>query len=564
MRKYLTATLSTCLLSATLAGCGEKSQEAQVAEQLNTLLGQMHQLKYADAPSKANALEYTLGKEVDGVKIPGSIRFEAAYLDQALALLPLAEEIKKTGTPLQVQSANTIIGAIRSDEGAFLIDEAERSFQQGVRELIALRSKLGILREIQATDHAVAGDATEIVETYQAGLDVEGTRVAGISELTEQAKAMANLARQAESDFSAYRQKLSALREEAAEYEALELKLVGESRRAQSTDKFDKLDQATAAAQKGENLRAQAQAIEIDAWIADRTANLEQYKHQQLAGEKSANVADLLGKLESFIAQASQDTGISADTDAYVGLKQILDQAKAEAGNSTVKAASFLLALSDYRTASASNAEQRSRLVSAMMADINRYLGVIGTLQMKIAQVKLKQERVADQLAAIEGHRKAVISDFAQAFSEKDTEIEIAGFDRMAASVEVLTQAIEAVKGAGSGHETDLMSLYMIHARALQQQKFSAETYLTLLSSIAEAGPGLLGESFHATLRGRIAGLEARLDQVAEAVAPLQANGDTLAAGLMVGLDPESDRGKLSLAQIDIFQSLIESLAAPR
>ena len=90
MRKYLTASLIACLASATFVGCGEKTQEAQVSEQLEQLLDQMSRLQYADAPSEGNELVYTLGKEVNGVQVPGSTRFEAAYLDQALALLPLA------------------------------------------------------------------------------------------------------------------------------------------------------------------------------------------------------------------------------------------------------------------------------------------------------------------------------------------------------------------------------------------------------------------------------------------------------------------------------------------
>ena len=174
MRKHLTASLSACLVTASFVGCGEKSQDVQVSEQLDTLLDQMSRLQYADAPAEGNTLGYTLGKEVDGVKVPGSIRFEAAYLDQALALLPQAEAIFKNGTPLQKQSASAIIGSIRTDEAAFLIDEAERSFQQGAKDVVALRRKLGLLREIQAIINTVAGDRCLIIVTDRPGLKVYG------------------------------------------------------------------------------------------------------------------------------------------------------------------------------------------------------------------------------------------------------------------------------------------------------------------------------------------------------------------------------------------------------
>lgn len=561
MRKYLTASLSLSLLSATLVGCGEKSQDVQVSEQLDSLLEQISLLQYADAPVQGNKLEYTLGKEVDGVQIPGSIRFEAAYLDQALALLPQAEEIRNNGTPLQKQSANAIIGSIRADEAAFLMDEAESAFQRGSGDVISLRNKLGLLREIQGLNRAVAGDRAEIIETYRNGLDSRGVKIVGINALTEQAQASAELASNANADLAVYKEQFSKLREKVAEYEALELKLVGQARTSQSSDKFDKLDQATAAAKAGKQSQSQAKKVEIDAWIAERVANLEAYKRQQLAGDQGASTSDLLGKLDGFLAKASQETMIPASSDVYLGVKELLAQAKAEAGGSVPKAAAFMLSMSEFSMGEAANQSDRLRLVAAMDDQINRYLGVIGALEMKVAQINLERQRVSDRLAEIERDRQAVIVDFAAAFAEKDAMIQVAGFDRMVSAVQSLTIADQAVQGSGRGFEMELMSVYMLHARALQQQSLSARSYLTTLSSIAAAGPELLGDKLYATITGRVAEMQSLLGEVSTATQALQDNVATLSAGLMSGLDDQSPRAEIVIQQMQVFQALIDSLA---
>ena len=560
MRKHLTASLSACLVTASFVGCGDKSQDVQVSEQLDTLLDQMSRLQYADAPVEGNTLGYTLGKEVNGVKVPGSTRFEAAYLDQALALIPQAEDIVKNGTPLQQQSANAIIGSIRTDEAAFLIDEAERAFQQGAKEVVALRGKLGVLREIQAINNTVAGDRSEIIETYRTGLTVDGAQIVGINGLQEQASAAAELAGKASADLSVYNEQISKLRDKVDEYEALELKLTSQSRSSQSTDKFDKLDQATAAAKEAELAQAQSQKLTIDAWIAERVAKLEEYKRQQLAGTAESSTADLLGKLDSFLAEASTETNIPDSSDVYAGLAQHLSSAKASGGDDVLKAAAFLLAMSDFGMADVPDADERARMVAAMDARINGYLGVIGALEMKIAQIKLDRQRVADKLAEIERDRQEVLTDLTTAFSQKDALIQAAGFDRMAAAIDSLKKAEAAVKGAGSGNDMELMSVYMLHARALQQQSLSARSYLTTLSSIASAGPELLGSALHSTLGVRIEGLQQLLTQVAAGTDELQAAAGVISTNILTGVDAESARGQVAARQMEVYESLIASL----
>lgn len=558
MRKHFIASLSACLVTTSFIGCGDKTQEAQVSEQLDTLLDQMSLLQYADAPIKGNNLAYTLGKEVDGVKVPGSTRFEAAYLDQALALLPLAQDIESKGTPLQKQSANAIIGSVRTDEAAFLIDEAERAFQQGAKHIIDLRSKLSVLREIAALNNTVAGDGAEVIETYRTGLSAGGFDVIGINAMQEQASSAAAIATKASQDLESANKQIEDLREKVAEYEALELKLTGQARSSQSTDKFDKLDQATAAAKEAETAQAQAQKLEIDAWISERVANLAAFKRQRLTGQ--ADASQLLGKLNSFLDAASQETNIPSSSDVYAGVAQILGQAKQGAGSDTAKAAAFLLAMSDFGNAAAVDQDERARLVAAIDKRVIDEIGVVGALEMKIEQIKLERQRVADKLAEIESDRQAVLSDFSAAFKKHDAMTQAAGFDRMTAAIDALKQAELAVQASGNNTEMELMSVYLLHARALHQQSVSARLYRTTLESIAAAGPQLLGGDLHAAITSRVQDMQGILTQVAAASGELQSAANAPTASLQ-NIDAESARGQIASRQLEVYQSLIDSLA---
>ncbi|MEM9345419.1 MAG: hypothetical protein AAGB26_02255 [Planctomycetota bacterium] len=560
MRKYLTASLSTCLVSACLVGCGQKSQEVVVSEQLESLLDQMTRLQYADAPSTEDR-PYSDGTEVNGVMVPGSTRFEASYLDKALALLPQAEEIKQNGTPIQMESANAIIGSIRIDEASFLIDEAERSFQASAKEVVALRNKLDVIREIESLKSTVAGDRTEVIETYQAGLRAGTANIIGIDGLKDQATTFGAEATTASADLAKQNEEISKLREQVAEYEALELKLIGEARSSQSTIKYDKLDQATAAAKEAETAEMLAQKTEIDAWISQRVSTLAEFKRQQLAGDKQGSTAGLLAKLDGFLADASQSTNTPSGNEAYDGLAALLAEAKASPGNDATKAAAFLLDMSEYSTEAAPNTDERKTLVMAMDQLVNGYLGVIGTLEMKIAQIRLERQRVSDRLAEIDQDRAAVIAEFEAAFAEHDAMIQAAGFDRMAAALESLKLAEEAVQGSGRGIDMELMNVYMLRARALQQQSVSAQLYSTTLSSIAGAGPELLGTNLHTAISSRALEMQNLLAEVKAAVGELQISASTPAAAL-AGLDPATTRGEIATRQMEVYDGIMTSLGA--
>lgn len=560
MRKHLTASLTACLLSASLVGCGDEPKDVQTSKKLDALLEQMSLLQYADAPVQGTELAYTLGQEVDGVKVPGSTRFEAAYLDQALALLPLADEIKAEGTDLQIQSVNAIIGSIRTDEAAFLIDEAERAFHAEAHNVVALRHKLGVLRNIQALNQSVAGERDEVIETYRTGMSIGGATVIGINGLEEKASAEASIASQASQDFAKYNDQIADLREKVSEYESLELKLTSQARSSKAPDKFDKLDQATSAAKEAQLAQAEAQKFEIDAWIAERTANLAEFKREQLAGEKQSTTAGLLAKLNGFLDQASDETNIPDSSGAYAGVAQALEQAKSESGGDTNKAAAFLLSLSAYATTAAPDLNDRVRLVNAIDEQVNDYLGVIGILEMKIAQIKLDRQRVADKLAEIEQDRQDVIDEFAADFEEYDKTMQATAFDRMAKAIESLKIAQQAVEGSGNAMDMELMSIYTLYARALQQQSVSARIYMTGLSSIAAAGSELLGSDLHDTLLSRIEDMQELLDDVSAAAGVLQAEAGLTAANVVSGVDTESSRGQIATNQVDVYDALIASL----
>jgi hypothetical protein len=559
VRKYLTASLIACLVTTSLVGCGEPSQESQVSDQLETLLDKMSQLQYADAPIEGNELVYTLGKEVNGVKVPGSIRFEAAYLDQAKALLPLAQDIKDKGTPLQKQSANAIIGSIKTDEAAFLIDEADRSFLRGAKQVVDLRSKLAVLREIRDLNSAVAGDGSVVIETYRTGLRAGRYEVIGINAMQENANAAAQAASKASQDLASYNKQIEELKEKVAEYEALELKLSGEARSAQSSARFDKLDQATAAAKEAEQAQADAAKLEVDAWISERVAKLAEYKRQLLDGAADATTAGLIGKLSGLLQAAGEEANVPSSSDVYGDLAQLLADAKQTSGDDMMKSAAFLLAMSDYATATgAPNLDQRQQLAAALDKRVVNEIGVIGLLEIKIAQIQLERKLVADKLAEIAADRDDVISEFSAAFAERDAMIQAAGFDRMAQAIETLKEAEEAIKGSGRNVNLELMSAYTLHARALQQQSVSAKMYSTTLSAIAAAGPELLGSELHGMISGRVEDMNGLQGEAKAAVADLEAQASETISGLST--DAESAEGKVATRQLAIYQSLVANV----
>ncbi|MGB0767945.1 MAG: hypothetical protein ACPGYV_09570 [Phycisphaeraceae bacterium] len=557
MRKPLTASLLTCLVATGLTGCGDKSAEKQVSEQLEELLAKLDQLEYADVPSEGNQLTYTLGAEVDGVTVPGSPTFEAAYIDQALTLLPLAKEIESKGTPLQKQSANAIIGSIRIDEAAYLIDAADYAFQRGAGEIVGLRSNIGVLREIELLDDAVSGDRSETIRVIEEGLRDGSVSIVGTNQLKAESASAASAAETAGKAVADINEKIESLRAQVAEYEALELKLSNEARSSQGGTKFDKMDQATAAARVSQIAQAEAESLELDAWINEQTARLGQLKAERLSGTGSPS--DLLAQLDAMLRAAADAVNVSTSSDTYTVLAGELTDAKAAPGGDAQKAAAFLLALSEYVNAGAVDADERTNLFNALNARVNDAIGVIGQLEMKIEQVKIEQRLVADKLAEIEKDRQSVLADFAASFAEQDALIQAAGFARMDAAIASLEEAETAIQGSGNNNALDLMGVYILHARVLHQQSLAAKSYLTTLNSIASVGPEILGGDLHSTLTARAAEMQTRIDNAAASGSELAADAAAPQSQL-AGLDPETKAGQVANEQMDIFDNLLAEL----
>jgi hypothetical protein len=190
---------------------------------------------------------------------------------------------------------------------------------------------------------------------------------------------------------------------------------------------------------------------------------------------------------------------------------------------------------------------------------VNSYLGMIGSLEMKIAQIKLDRQRVSDKLAVIDQDRQQVLTDLTAAFAQRDTMLQATGFDRMASAIISLKLAETAVKASGDGTDMELMSVYLLHARALHQQRVSAQLYLTTLNSIATAGPELLGDTLHASITTRAKDMESLLGQVSASIGDLQ-TAASLPASTLLNLDAASPRGEIAVRQMEVYDSLMANL----
>ena len=81
---------------------------------------------------------------------------------------------------------------------------------------------------------------------------------------------------------------------------------------------------------------------------------------------------------------------------------------------------------------------------------------------------------------------------------------------------------------------------------------------MTTLSSIAAAGPDLIGGELHAALTARVQDMQSLLSQVAAASSELQAAASGPSTNL--NTDGETASGKIAARQLEVFDSLIESM----
>ncbi len=300
MRKPLIATTAACLLSVGLTGCGNQSPASQSAEELETLIAQMNrQLSAPATPMEGNKRLYSGGATVQDVEIPPVHSSEAAYIDQSLALLPLAQNVAATGNDAQKSAANGIIAMILSDEAAYLITVSQQGFQSTANEVGGLRQEIASIENNIAISRQLSGDRSAEIETYRTGKVDDNTSVQGISQLTEVAADAEKDAQAARAELAKLNEQIDKLRDEVAEYESLELSLSNQALSAEGAARFEKLDQATTAAYEAQTAEAQAESLGLDADIQEGQAELAEVRQ---AGSEAV-VKVLEGKIEQVEAE---------------------------------------------------------------------------------------------------------------------------------------------------------------------------------------------------------------------------------------------------------------------
>lgn len=294
MRKPLIATATACLLAFGLPGCGDKSNDAQVSDQLDELIDKMSRLSGPEMPYPENELVYSFGKTIDGVYIAPAEGPEAAYIDQSVALLPLAQGIADKGNAQQKQVANGVIASILADEGSYLIRRSQDDFQLAVLNVFQIRRSIDLLREIVKLDNEIGRDRSETIAILKTGKINETTDVQGLTEMQASAKSAQQAAEQAREQIAQINSKIKALRDEVAQYESLELKLSNDALGAEGEVHYEKLDKATTAAFEAEIAQYKADLLEVDAEIHTGQEQLAQSEqaHSQASAEVLQDVID--------------------------------------------------------------------------------------------------------------------------------------------------------------------------------------------------------------------------------------------------------------------------------
>lgn len=301
----LTACFSTCVLVAALGGCSGESAEKLTADKLEQLIEQMDRLEYAYAPTEQNARIYSVGTQVEGVSLPGSTDFDAAYIDEALTLLPLARDIANNGNARQKQAANTVIAAILTDEGAYLINVAGEVFQDTTSQMSFLRARTDMVKEIIAFDRAISGDRAEIIDTIKTGQVSSSVSVDGIDQLQADVNQATQTASQARQNLEELTAKIKSLRDQAIELEAVALELTNEAAAATAEVKYPKLEKAAQAERDAALAAFESESLGTDAAILASRIELAEAKKQR---DQAA-----IGELEAKIDKINEERRTVAD-----------------------------------------------------------------------------------------------------------------------------------------------------------------------------------------------------------------------------------------------------------
>jgi len=330
VRTTLKTKLSTCVLltavtglTTGLIGCAGQSDDQLTAEKLEQLIDRVDRLEYAFAPTEANAQAYTRGETVSGVELPGRLAFDAAYIDESLTLIPLAQDIAQSGNPVQQQAARSILASIYTDEAGYLINAADRVFQQQSGRFSSLRTHARNAEQILAHNAALAGDGAVIIDTIQTGQTGTGMTVDGIRQLSEQVDAAQAAYTEATNKLAQTRETIDELRDEVLEYESLDLQLTNEANASSSDARFPKLEKATEAMAQAARAEAKADRLATDAEVLENQAELAQTRRQA----NEAVISELEGKIEQIRAERKlvADKLAELEADRQAALKALAE-----------------------------------------------------------------------------------------------------------------------------------------------------------------------------------------------------------------------------------------------
>lgn len=460
MRNNLITKLSTCMLLAAvgLTGCEGPSQEQITGEQLDALLEKMDQLDYAAAPVPGNALIYTVGTSVNGVDLPGSNAFDAAYIDQALVLLPDAKAIASNGNAAQKQAANTIIASILADEGSYLTNQAESAFQSAAGQVSFLRNRTDMVKAIIAYNNALAGDRAAVIDTMQTGNLGNGDSVDGIDQITERVAAATAAAAETRAKIAEAKSAIAQLRDETLEYEALDLTLTNESDAAQGAARYAKLEKATVAMKEAQLAEAKADALEVEVKVLEGQAALAESRKaqgEQVINELAEKIAKIKAERQTVadkLAQLEQDrvAALAVLTKSYNDLDALIQAggfdrmaqaaSKFNEANDAYTSANLgsrvdLRRMGLYTLHARSLQQQRlaAQTYAAMLGTLSAAgPGVLGaqlhqTIEQRIAQMTALEASVKQAAADLDQNASGILSSVSSQVSEDTDEGKTAG-----------------------------------------------------------------------------------------------------------------------------------------
>ncbi|MFN3167095.1 MAG: hypothetical protein ACE37H_08535 [Phycisphaeraceae bacterium] len=191
--------------------------------------------------------------------------------------------------------------------------------------------------------------------------------------------------------------------------------------------------------------------------------------------------------------------------------------------------------------------------------------GVADSLQDALDQIEQEKRAVAQELAALESERQALVKTITAQFAKYDAQMQARGFARMKLAQDKLEQADQALGAAQLGRQGQLeqLSVCLLRAHVLHQQALAARSYAGTLGSLAAAGPVTLGQGLHQALTSRIAQMQDLQKRVADDAQALREACDDKVLAIEESFDAQSDEGKSAAEHADLYRSLIADIGTP-